>query len=177
MESLTEEKSERMRVDAKWCERISSDKWRTRSDNVDSAKSKENEEKGVGCYRWSARKTKRHFDPRYEPFDEWHMSCALNASTACQTSVVLTVSRAISHRPNAFNTVNYKYQTVTILIVSPSTQYSQSSPWLKCHRSHIFLFVTPMNIEPSILLWPSPQLSPLHKKRRTKWGEGGSWRG
>ena len=97
MESLTEEKSERMRIDELngW----SSDRWRTRSDNVVSAKSKGNEERGAGFYRWSARKTKRHFNPRYEPFDEWHMSCALNASAACQTSIALTASYSINHSP------------------------------------------------------------------------------
>ena len=57
IESLTEEKSERIRIDSKWVERISFDRWRTRSDNVVSVKSKGNEEKGVGFYRWSARKT------------------------------------------------------------------------------------------------------------------------
>ena len=138
MESLTEEKSERIRVDAKWCERISSDRWRTRSDNVVSAKSKENEEEGAGFYSWSARKMKWHFDPRYELFDEWHVSCALNASAACQTFVVLTASRSISHHLNVFNTVSYKYQTVTMLIVSPSTQYSQMSPftYVSIHHPH-----------------------------------------
>ena len=101
--------------------------WRTRCDNVVSAKSKGNEEKGAGFYRWSARKTKRHFNPRYEPFDEWHVSCALNVSVACQTSVALTASYSINHRPKVLVTVSYKVQTVTVLIVSPSTQYLQSS--------------------------------------------------
>ena len=104
-----------------------SDRWRTRSDNVVSTKSKGNEEKGASFYRWSARKTKRHFDPRYEPFDEWHMSCALNASAACQTSVALTASDSINHRPKVLVTVSYKVQNVTVLIVSSSTQYLQSS--------------------------------------------------
>ena len=57
-----------------------SNRWRTRSDNVFSTKSKGNERKGVGFYRWSARKTKRQFDSRYKPIDERHVSYALNAS-------------------------------------------------------------------------------------------------
>ena len=104
-----------------------SDRWRTRSDNVVSAKSKGNEDKGAGFYRWSARKTKRHFNPRYEPFDEWHVSCALNTSAACQTSVALTASYSINHRLKVLVTVSYKVQNVTVLIVSSSTQYLQSS--------------------------------------------------
>ena len=109
MEPLTEEKSERMRIDELngW----SSNRWRTHSDNVVSAKSKGNEERGAGFYRWSARKMKRHFDPRYEPFDEWHVSCALNASTACQTSIALTASYSINHHPKVLDTVSYTVQT------------------------------------------------------------------
>ena len=109
MEPLTEEKSERMRIDELngW----SSDRWRTRSDNVVSAKSKGNEERGASFYRWSAQKTKRHFDPRYEPFDEWHVSCALNAFAACQTSIALTASYSINHRPKVLVTVSYTVQT------------------------------------------------------------------
>ena len=77
MESLTEEKSERMKVGAKWVNGGNSNRRRTRSDNVVSTNSKGNEDKGAGFYRWSARKTKRHFDPRYEAFDEWHVSLPL----------------------------------------------------------------------------------------------------
>ena len=80
MESLTEEKSERMRVGGKWIERT--DLWQV----MDSlwqcvfCEKQENEKKGVGFYRWSARKTKRRFDPRYKPINKRHMSCAINAS-------------------------------------------------------------------------------------------------
>ena len=102
-------------------------RWRTRSDNVVSVKSKGNEERDAGFYRWSARKTKRHFDRRYEPFDKWHVSCAFNASAACQTSIDLMASCSINHSPKILVTVSYKVRTVTILIVSPTTQYSQAS--------------------------------------------------
>ena len=76
--------------------------------------------KNAGFYRWSARKTKRHFDPRYEPFDEWHVSCAFDASAACQTSINLTASCSINHPLKILVTVSYKVRTVT-------TQYSQAS--------------------------------------------------
>ena len=141
MEPLTEEKSEWMRIDELnvW----SFDRWRTRSDNVVSTKSKGNEERGAGFYRWSAWKTKRHFDPRYEPFDEWHVSCALNAFAACQTSIALTASYSIKpsskgprhrqlygsdkpywlcHRPLSI------YNRHLSLIFSPFTSISHPSP-------------------------------------------------
>ena len=127
MKSLTEEKSERTKIDSEWVERMSSDRWQTRFDNVVYAKSKGNEERDAGLYKWSARKTKRHFDPRYEPFDKWHVSCTFNASAACQTSIDLTESCPINHSPKIVVIVSYKVQTITILIVSPTTQYSQAS--------------------------------------------------
>ena len=152
MEPLTEEKSEQMRIDE--LNRSSSDRWRTRSDNVVSAKSKGNEEMGAGFYRWSARKTKRHFDPRYEPFNEWHVSCALNASAACQTSIALTASYSINHRPKVPVTVSYTVQT-------DHTDYVTVHPiftivilaWI-FHRSRLYLIRRPMNIEPSGFFLP-----------------------
>ena len=175
MEPLTEEKSERMRIDELngW----SFDRWRTRSDNVVSAKSKGNEERDAGFYRWSARKTKRHFDPRYEPFDEWHVSCALNASAACQTSIALTASYSINHRPKVPITVSYTVQTDHTDCVTVHSIFTiVILAWI-FHRSCLYLIRRPMNIEPSGLFLPSPQLPPCIKNQRTKWGERGSWRG
>ena len=57
-----------------------SDRWRTCSDNVFFCEKQGNKRKGVGFYRWSARKKKRRFDPRYKPINEWHVSYAINAS-------------------------------------------------------------------------------------------------
>ena len=172
MESLTEEKSERMRIDKLngW----SSDRWRTRSDNVVFAKSKGNEERGAGLYRWSARKTKRHFDPRYEPFDEWHVSCALNASAACQTSIALTPSYSINHRPKVLVTISYTVQTDHTDCVTVHSVFTVVILAWIFHRSRLYLIRRPMNIEQSGLFLPSPQFAPLHKKQWTKWGEGGS---
>ena len=99
MESLTEEKSEQMRVVVNKLNGQISDRWRTRSDNVFSAKSKGNERKGVGFYRWSARKTKRHFDPRYKPINERHVSYALNASGSL--SDLCTPDSLILHKPSS----------------------------------------------------------------------------
>ena len=104
-----------------------SDRWRTRSDNVVSAKSKGNEEKGVGFYRWNARKTKRHFDLRYKPIDERHVSYALNASGSlsefCKPDDLILPepsSHKPCHRP-------LEISTITPLIMSPSTQHFQPS--------------------------------------------------
>ena len=133
-------KSERIKVVAGGCERISSDRWQTRSDNVVSAQSKRNEGEGAGFYRWSAPKTKRHFDSRYESFDEWHMSLPLMPLQACQTSIDLTASCSINHPPKVLITVtykvltvsykvltaSYKVMTVTTLIMSSTSQYSRS---------------------------------------------------
>ena len=161
-------------------------RWRTRSDNVVSTKSKGNEEKGAGFYRWSAWKTKRHFDPRYKPFDEWHMSCALNTSATCQTSVALTSSYSINHRPKVLVTVSYTIQTDHIDCVTVHSVFTiVILAWI-CHRSRLYLIHRPMNIEPSGLFWPSPQLAPLHKKATDQMGwkgqlkriktEGKAWR-
>ena len=177
MKSLTEEKSEQTKIDSEWVEQTRSDRWRTRFDNVVSAKSKGNKERDAGFNRWSARKTKRHFDPRYEPFDKWHVSCAFNASADCQTSTDLTVSYSINHSPKILVTVSYKVRTVTILICHrphsihkrrPSSNLSPSR-YFSIRRPHehrivrIFLTVTPID--------------PPAQKRRIKWGEGSSWRG
>ena len=112
MKSLTEEKSERTKIDSEWVKR-------TRSNNVVSVKSKGNEESDAGFYRWSAQKTKRHFDPRNEPFDEWHVSCAFNASATCQTSIDLTASCSINHRPKG-----PRHRQL----------YSSVRPYWLCHR-------------------------------------------
>ena len=159
MEPLTEEMSEQMRIDE--LNRSSFDRWRTRSDNVVSAKSKGNEERGAGFYRWSARKMKWHFDPRYEPFDEWHVSCALNASAACQTSIALTASYSINHRPKVLVTVSYTVQTYHTDCVTVHSIFTiVILAWI-FHRSRLYLIRSPMNIEPSGLFLPSPQLAPL----------------
>ena len=161
MKSLTKEKSERTKIDSEWVERMSSDRWRTRSDNVVSAKSKGNEKRDAGFYRWSARKTKRHFDPRYEPFNEWHVSCALNASAACQTSIALTASYSINHRPKVPVTVSYMVQTDhTDCVIVHSVSTIVILAWI-FHCSRLYLIRRPMNIEPSGLFLPSPQLAPL----------------
>ena len=171
MEPLTEEKSEQMRIDE--LNRSSSDRWRTRSDNVVSAKSKGNEERGAGFYRWSARKTKWHFDLRYKPLDEWHMSCALNASAACQTSIALTSSYSINHRPKVLVTISYTVQTDhTDCVTIHSVFTIVILAWIFL-RSRPYLIHRPMNIEPSGLFLPSPQLAPLHKKATDQIG----WRG
>ena len=171
MEQLTEEKSERMRINELngW----SSDRWRTRSDNVVSTKSKGNEERGASFYRWSAQKTKRHFDPRYEPFDKWHVSCALNAFATCQTSIALTASYSINHRPKVLVTVSYTVQTDhTDCVTIHSVFTIVILAWIFL-RSRPYLIHRPMNIEPSGLFLPSPQLAPLHKKSTDQMG----WRG
>ena len=154
MEPLTEEKSEQMRIDE--LNRSSSDRWRTRSDNVVSAKSKGNEERGAGFYRWSARKTKRHFDPRYEPFNEWHVSCALNASAACQTSIALTASYSINHRPKVPVIVSYTVQTDHTDCVTVHSVFTIVILAWFFHRSRLYLIRRPMNIESSGLFLPSP---------------------
>ena len=171
MEPLTKEKSERVRIDELngW----SSNRWRTHSDNVVSVKSKGNEERGAGFYRWSAWKTKRNFDPRYKPFDEWHMSCALNASVACQTFIALTASYSINHRPKVLVTVSYTVQTDHTDCVTVHSVFTiVILAWI-FHRSRLYLIRHPMNIEPSGLFLPSPQLAPLHKKSMDQMG----WRG
>ena len=175
MEPLTEEKSERMRIDE--LDGWSSDRWRTHSDNVVCTKSKGNEERGAGFYRWSAWKTKWHFDPRYEPFDEWHVSCALNAFAACQTSIALMASYSINHRPKVPVTVSYTVQTDhTDCVIVHSVSTIVILAWI-FHCSRLHLIRRPMNIEPSGLFLPSPQFPPCIKNQQTKWGEGGSWRG
>ena len=159
MEPLTEEKSERMRIDELngW----SSDRWRTHSDNVVSAKSKGNEERGAGFYRWSARKTKRHFDPRYEPFDEWHVSCALNASTACQTSIALTASYSINHRPKVLVTISYTVQTDHTDCVTVHSVFTiVILAWI-FHRSHLYLLHRPYKHWTVMIIFTVTSIGPL----------------
>ena len=110
------------------------------------AKWKKNVGEVAGFYRWSALKMKQHFDPRYEPLDEWHVSLPLMPLQASQTSINLTASCSINHPPKVLVTVSYKvltvsykvmtvsykvlivsYEvlTVTTLIMSPTSQYSR----------------------------------------------------
>ena len=143
-----------------WVEQTRSDRWRTRSDNVVSAKSKGNEKRGAGFYRWSARKMKWHFDSRYKPFDEWHVLCALNACAACQTFIALTASYSINHRPKVPVTVSYTVQadhTDCVTVHSVFTIIILA--WL-FHRSRLYLICRPMNIESLGFFLPAPQLPP-----------------
>ena len=161
MEPLTEEKSERMRIGANWVKRISSDRWHTRSDNVVSAKNKGNEERGVGFYRWSARKTKWHFDPRREPFNEWHVSCALNASAACQTSIALTASYSINHRPKVLITISYKVQTDRTDCVTVHSVFTiVILAWI-FHRSHLYLLHRPYEHWTVMIIFTVTPIGPL----------------
>ena len=151
----------------------SSDRWWTRSDNVVSAKSKGNEEKGAGFYRWSARKTKRHFDPRYEPFDEWHMSCALNASAACQTSIALTASYSINHHPKVPVTVSYTVQTDhTDCVTVPSVFTIVILAWI-FHHSRLHLIRRPHEHWTVRIILTVTPIAPVHKKSIDQMG----WRG
>ena len=99
-----------------------SDRWRTRSDNVFSAKSKGNERKGVGFYRWSARKTKRHFDPRYKPIDEWHVLYALNASGSLLD--LCTPDGLILHKPSSKDPRHHQLESSDRHLVDCDTVHS-----------------------------------------------------
>ena len=104
---------------------------------------------------------------------------ALNASAARQTSIDLTASCSINLPPKVLITINYKILTVSykssdrhhIYYVTDHSVFTITILALLCHRSCISIR-RPMNIEPSWLYWPSPQLTVC-----TKATDQMGWRG
>ena len=74
----------------------------------------------------SARKTKRHFDPRYGPIYECHVSSSLNAPAVWQTPTVMTVSIPVVSSPKVLVT-NF-YLVPTVIPMTPSS--TNLSFWL-----------------------------------------------
>ena len=149
MESLTEEESERMRVGGKWVERT--DLWQV-TDSLWQCvfyEKQENEKKGAGFYRWSARKTKQRFDPRYKPINKRHMSCAINASR----QLVRTLYPWRPHIPRIVtlltdDTIHSMFTSSSKLkFITVRVGISSINPWtyIRQHES----------------IWPSPHLIPF----------------
>ena len=138
MESLTEEKSERMRFCDEGVERT--DLWQVMDLlwQCIFCEKQGNERKGVGFYRWKC--TEDETTLRSEIQANWQMTLVVRHKclwTACQNSVPLTASYSTNRHPRILITVRWRFQTVTLLIMTPSTQHLQSSSKLKFVTVHV----------------------------------------